>query len=122
MGLIAPWQVGSSWTRDRTHIPLIGRWILIHCATREVPETCVVKFILACFCPNLVEPISLFGNIYLCFFKLKILNEYLFIFGSAECLSLHSGLPLVAASRAYSVFVVLGLLIVVAFLVLEHRL
>ena len=122
MGLIAPWQVGSSWTRDRTHIPRIGRWILIHCAAREVPETCVVKFILSYFCPNLVEPISLFGNIYLCFFNLKILNEYLFIFGSAECLLLHNGLPLVAASGAYSLFVVLGLLTVVAFLVVEHRL
>ena len=103
-------------------MPRIGRWILIHCAAREVPETCVVKFILSYFCPNLVEPISLFGNIYLCFFKLKILNEYLFIFGSAECLLLHNGLPLVAASGAYSLFVVLGLLTVVAFLVVEHRL
>ena len=28
--------VGSSWTRDRTHVPCIDRWILIHCATREV--------------------------------------------------------------------------------------
>ena len=22
--------VGSSWTRDRTHVPCIGRWILTH--------------------------------------------------------------------------------------------
>ena len=28
----------SSWTRDQTHVPWIGRgrWTLIHCATREV--------------------------------------------------------------------------------------
>ena len=35
MGLDAPWHVGSSWTRNRTHIPCTGRWILNHCATRE---------------------------------------------------------------------------------------
>ena len=33
---VAPWHVGSSWTRDRTCIPCIGRRILNHCATREV--------------------------------------------------------------------------------------
>ena len=27
--------MGSSWTRARTHVPCIGRWILNHCATRE---------------------------------------------------------------------------------------
>ena len=35
-GLVAPWHVGSSWTRARTPVPCIGRWILNHCATREV--------------------------------------------------------------------------------------
>ena len=35
-GLVAPWHVGSSWIRDQTHVPCIGRWILNHCATREV--------------------------------------------------------------------------------------
>ena len=34
-GLVAPQHVGSSWTRDRTHVPCIGRRILIHWATRE---------------------------------------------------------------------------------------
>ena len=28
-------HVGSSWTRDQTHVPCIGRRLLIHCATRE---------------------------------------------------------------------------------------
>ena len=37
MGLVAPWRVGSSRTRDRTCGSCIGRWILIHCTTREVP-------------------------------------------------------------------------------------
>ena len=27
----------SSWPRDRTHISCIGRWILYHWATREIP-------------------------------------------------------------------------------------
>ena len=36
-GLVALRQVGSSRTRDQTRVPCIGRWILNHCATREVP-------------------------------------------------------------------------------------
>ena len=35
--LVAPWHVGSSQTRARTCVPYVGRWILNHCATREVP-------------------------------------------------------------------------------------
>ena len=31
--------MGSSWTRDRTHVSCIGRWILYHWATREAPQT-----------------------------------------------------------------------------------
>ena len=37
-GLVAPRHVGSSRTRARTRVPCIGRWILNHCATREVPN------------------------------------------------------------------------------------
>ena len=36
-GLIAPWRVGSSWTKNQTCVPCIGRWILNHWTTREVP-------------------------------------------------------------------------------------
>ena len=36
-GLVALWHVGSSRTRARTRVPCIGRRILNHCATREVP-------------------------------------------------------------------------------------
>ena len=32
-------HVGSSWTRDWTHVPCIGRHIPIHCATRAVPSS-----------------------------------------------------------------------------------
>ena len=34
--LVAPWQVESSQTRDRTCAPVIGRWILMYCTTRDV--------------------------------------------------------------------------------------
>ena len=46
MGLLTPFHVGSSWTRDRTHVPCIGRWILNHWTTREVPslQFFVLKF------------------------------------------------------------------------------
>ena len=36
MGLSVPWNVGSSWTRDQTHVPCIGKQILYYWATREV--------------------------------------------------------------------------------------
>ena len=37
-GLAALRQVGSSQTRDRTHVPCTGGQILNHWTTREVPE------------------------------------------------------------------------------------
>ena len=40
MGLAAPRHVGSSQARAGTHVPCIGRQILNHCATREVPPHC----------------------------------------------------------------------------------
>ena len=36
--LVAPQDIGSSRTRAQTHVPCIGRRILNHCATREVPS------------------------------------------------------------------------------------
>ena len=42
-GLVAPRHVRSSWTRDRTCVPCIGRRILNHCATREVLCGCYFK-------------------------------------------------------------------------------
>ena len=35
MGLAASRNVGSSWTRDLTHVPSFGRWILNHWTTRK---------------------------------------------------------------------------------------
>ena len=37
-GLAATWHVGSSQTRDRTHVPCIGRWMLNRWSTREALE------------------------------------------------------------------------------------
>ena len=34
----APCHVGSSWARNQTYVPCTGKWILIHCVTREVQE------------------------------------------------------------------------------------
>ena len=36
-GFVVLQHVESSWTRDRTWIPCIGRWILNHWTPREVP-------------------------------------------------------------------------------------
>ena len=35
-GVVAPQLVGSSQTRDETHVPFIGKWILNLWANREV--------------------------------------------------------------------------------------
>ena len=43
-GLVALWHVGSSQTRAWTHVPCIGRQILNHCATREVPNVNIYIF------------------------------------------------------------------------------
>ena len=37
VGLVAPQHMGSSRTRTRTRVPCIGRRILNHCTSREVP-------------------------------------------------------------------------------------
>ena len=34
-GLVAPQHMGSSWTKDRTDVPFIARWILNRWTTRE---------------------------------------------------------------------------------------
>ena len=39
-GLVASGHMGSYRTRDQTHVPCIGRRILNHCTTREVPVHC----------------------------------------------------------------------------------
>ena len=43
MGLVAPWHVGSSWTREQTSAPYIGKWLLNHWTTREAQSRCIFK-------------------------------------------------------------------------------
>ena len=44
-GLVALRHVGSSWTRDLTRVPCIGRRILNHCTTREAHGSIVLTYI-----------------------------------------------------------------------------
>ena len=93
MGFIAPQHVGSSWTRARTSVPCIGRWILNHCTTREplnwflkpfITDTLGLKsaILFPVFCFSLFLLFFflfiVFLNVYLC-----IAFIYLFIFGHA---------------------------------------
>ena len=59
LGWVAiPFSRGSSWPRDWTHIPCIGRWILYYWATWEAPFTYSIyqqlsfSFILLRVCPQ----------------------------------------------------------------------
>ena len=102
----------SSPTRDRAPVPCIGRWILYHWTTREVPLlTFKIEGNVALIFP--VPPYRLF-------FKKLIYLIYLFL----------AALGLRCCARAFSscseqglLFVVAcGLLIAVASLVVEHGL
>ena len=42
-GLVAPQHVGSSWTRNQTRVPCIGKRILNHCTTSEVPALLITN-------------------------------------------------------------------------------
>ena len=61
------WHVGSSWTRNWTHVPYIGRWTLLHSTTREVlshcilyplPNTLSVRMVFLTVCSSLLFLIS----------------------------------------------------------------
>ena len=92
MDLVAQQHVESSWTRDRTHVAWVGRWILTYCTTREVPKYFLIIF------KNLI-------------YFLVALGLHCCSQAFSSCSEL--GLLLVAVH---------GLLIVVASLVVEHRL
>ena len=56
-GFASPWQVASSSTRDRAHVPCIGSWILSRRAMREVPgwelvDSDLWKYITSFLCPD----------------------------------------------------------------------
>ena len=42
-----PWPMESSQTSDRTYVPCIGRWILSHWTTRDVPHPLTVDVSVA---------------------------------------------------------------------------
>ena len=48
VGLIALQHVESSLTRDQTHVPCIGRWILNYWATREVLTLGILRVLVTC--------------------------------------------------------------------------
>ena len=61
------WHVGSSWTRNWTHVPCIGRWTLLHSTIREVlshcilyhlPNTLSVRMVFLIVCSSLLFLIS----------------------------------------------------------------
>ena len=70
MGLAAPRHVGSSQTRARTRVSCIGRWILNHCTTREVPKISVLITILY-YLQHALKYIKLFILVHFPFLKSK---------------------------------------------------
>ena len=68
MGSAAPKCVGSSQTRNQTHVPCIGRRILYRWATREVLsftlKLCLCLLLLPPFSPVHMKPLCFVGNIY----------------------------------------------------------
>ena len=45
-GLVAPWYVGPSWTRDESQVSSIGRRILNHWTTEEVPDRILIEILI----------------------------------------------------------------------------
>ena len=58
-GLVALQHVGSSRTRARTCVPCIGRRILSHCTTREVPTSSILTCDWSLSNAKLVEDLPL---------------------------------------------------------------
>ena len=48
-GSVAPQHLKSSWTRDGTHVPCVGRQVPIHCSTRDVLTVCLLPG-KVCYC------------------------------------------------------------------------
>ena len=67
MGLDAQQHVGSSWTKDQTHVPCIDWWILIHSTTREIPDSPLLN------CKSASSPI-LYRPSMLCFWPSSLLT------------------------------------------------
>ena len=64
-GLVAPRHVGSSRARDQTCVPCIGRQILNHCTTREVPLLPIFDWVVWFFDIELYKLFIYFGYCHL---------------------------------------------------------
>ena len=53
--LVSLWHVGSSQTRDGTHVPCAGGWILAHCATSEVLSSFFPLKEVQCFSQDSIQ-------------------------------------------------------------------
>ena len=62
-GLFAPYYVGSSWTRDQTHVPCIGRWILIHRTNRQVHKWTFFSFFKKTFNSRVVLDLQVYHKV-----------------------------------------------------------
>ena len=58
--LVAPQHVESFQTRAQTRAPYIGRWILNHCATKEVPTLQALKITLNSIISSQLKFINVF--------------------------------------------------------------
>ena len=61
----------SSWTRNWPCVPCNGRWIFIHCTTREVLKLLIMSAKLFCHVPNIFrgyqnEDVDIFEELWLC--------------------------------------------------------
>ena len=61
-GVVAPPHVGSSQTRDRTHVPCHGRWILIHWTIREALLILSYSFFFPLLIPKYYQGRSLYTD------------------------------------------------------------
>ena len=62
-GFSCPGHVGSSWPRDRTHVPCIGSQILNHWTTREAKTRTLIQLgscscSVSHLCPNFCNPMD----------------------------------------------------------------
>ena len=61
-GLVAPQHVGSSWTRDGTHILCIARPILHHWTTREAPTSGFISLLSPARKKEFLEAFNVFSS------------------------------------------------------------
>ena len=74
--------MGSSWTRARTRVPCIGRWILNHCATREAHFVFLESTTSFAICSAMhpmtgTRPCSLLNRCWMSEYSLLFLSELL---------------------------------------------